>query len=437
MFGMEPDSGRLMDDRYRGTKAYDTVRQLLIDAAQQPDRFVSYGEVRDAAGITASGKVLRFEIRQILGEITEDEYLAGRPLLSAIATKSNEIRPGDGFCRLAKVLGRQNEKTNDLDFWIKELAAVRAYWAHEASATRDNESSQPATGEKPKPLALKHVFADRIRVPLRNPQWSWGVYDQENNRVILRVWKIEIDEEANTVFVAKDLDDPRLGAAERKTHIELIEAGAEAFGIICVAKIKPDGSRGIRGYDDQKVAELGDLVRLDGKTHAKITGWVPIATLFRAPSTNDELAKDLQGLKRNKEIDETTRVALTSARVGQGQFRAEVLRLWQNACAVSGVTTPECLRASHIRPWKDSTNEQRLDPFNGLPLIGTLDLLFDRGLITFDDDGSMVVSNLLTRSDKEKMNLSASTILRQSVSPETANYLRWHREHCFRTVVDQ
>jgi len=84
------------------------------------------------------------------------------------------------------------------------------------------------------------------------------------------------------------------------------------------------------------------------------------------------------------------------------------------------------LRASHAKPWRTSSDQERLDPHNGLPLIATLDVLFDRGLIGFADDGSMVCSKLLASADRELLGLPAS--LRKSLNTAQKTYLRHHRE---------
>ncbi|MCC6242249.1 MAG: HNH endonuclease, partial [Gemmatimonadaceae bacterium] len=80
-------------------------------------------------------------------------------------------------------------------------------------------------------------------------------------------------------------------------------------------------------------------------------------------------------------LAETEREQVTKARVGQGQFRERLLSLWRG-CAVTGVARPDLVRASHIKPWRMSNNEERLDPSNGLLLLPQYDHLFDAGFIS-------------------------------------------------------
>ena len=104
---------------------------------------------------------------------------------------------------------------------------------------------------------------------------------------------------------------------------------------------------------------------------------------------------------------ETEREALMQARIGQGPFRFELLKYW-GSCAVSGVAEPAALRASHIKPWRDASNAERLDPYNGLLLAAHLDALFDAGLLTFESDGKMQISPLLAAEDMQILGISQS-----------------------------
>lgn len=99
----------------------------------------------------------------------------------------------------------------------------------------------------------------------------------------------------------------------------------------------------------------------------------------------------LESLLGRTDLPETERHQLVKARVGQGLFRNNV-RLNEHACRVTGVTQLHHLRASHIKPWKDSTNEEKLHGCNGLLLAPHVDHLFDRGFISFEDGGELVVS---------------------------------------------
>jgi hypothetical protein len=131
-------------------------------------------------------------------------------------------------------------------------------------------------------------------------------------------------------------------------------------------------------------------------------------------------------LNASPDARETEREALVKARTGQGIFRSEVMALW-GCCAVTGCALSQILVASHIVPWKDATNAERLDPFNGLLLTPNLDRLFDQGLIAFKDDGSILLSKSLTAGMKAALGIHELCKLK-FVRPAMLPYLQRHRE---------
>jgi hypothetical protein len=89
-------------------------------------------------------------------------------------------------------------------------------------------------------------------------------------------------------------------------------------------------------------------------------------------------------------IRETDREAIIRARRGQGLFKLRVM-LIERRCRITGVDNPIHLVASHGKPWRDSTNEERLNGENGLLLTPSIDHLFDRGFIGFEDSGRVSI----------------------------------------------
>jgi hypothetical protein len=148
--------------------------------------------------------------------------------------------------------------------------------------------------------------------------------------------------------------------------------------------------------------------------------------LARLGSDEGDRATDIATIERDEDLDSTTREALIQARIGQGKFREDLLRLWDGACSVTGCDLAQVLRASHIKAWKPSKNKERLDPNNGLLLAATVDALFDAHLISFDDAGEMIVSPTITAAQRKMLGLPAR--LRKVPSPEQCRYLAQHRD---------
>ena len=98
-------------------------------------------------------------------------------------------------------------------------------------------------------------------------------------------------------------------------------------------------------------------------------------------------------------ISATEQLALVNSRRGQGKYRQNLLAV-ELRCRVSGVADQRLLRASHIKPWRSCTaSSGHLDGNNGLLLSPNIDLLFDRGYISFSDDGAILISQRLDADD--------------------------------------
>jgi hypothetical protein len=131
-------------------------------------------------------------------------------------------------------------------------------------------------------------------------------------------------------------------------------------------------------------------------------------------------------------IPETERTALVQARRGQGIFRDNV-RSIEHACRITRVERMEHLIASHIQPWRDSSNEGRLDRENGLLLTPTVDHLFDKGFISFENAGQLIVSPVADPVSLKRMGIDRDTRANVGAFSEgQRRYLEFHRENVLR-----
>jgi len=144
-------------------------------------------------------------------------------------------------------------------------------------------------------------------------------------------------------------------------------------------------------------------------------------------SPRNEVFEDLEDLSNRNDIKATTKQALIDARLGQGKFRNAVLQQWGQRCAVTSSATEKAIRASHIKPWRDSTNDERLDPNNGLPLIASLDALFDAGLISFEASGRLIVSPGLNVRERQIFGIEKSSLTKPP-NARMAAFLAYHRK---------
>lgn len=148
-----------------------------------------------------------------------------------------------------------------------------------------------------------------------------------------------------------------------------------------------------------------------------------------AESTDDEVFEN--AIKGRSDISATTKSQLINARLGQGLFKTNV-RLNENACRVTGVSDPQHLRASHIKPWRHSDDIEKLHGCNGLLLAPHVDHLFDSGFISFTDNGELLISPLLNKEILKAWDISINKNV-GDFNLEQSKFLRFHRNNIFKT----
>jgi putative restriction endonuclease len=136
----------------------------------------------------------------------------------------------------------------------------------------------------------------------------------------------------------------------------------------------------------------------------------------------ESIAAEIQ----NEIIPETEKLNLVYSRFGQALFKDRVSEIERN-CRVSGLMNREFLIASHIKPWRDSDNQERLDGENGLLLSPNIDRLFDRYFISFTDEGLLLISPLLTDEEKRVFGLRENAFVGNFTDGQK-KYLAHHRD---------
>ena len=140
---------------------------------------------------------------------------------------------------------------------------------------------------------------------------------------------------------------------------------------------------------------------------------------------------ELQKVAADQSLEDTTRQAVVQARRGQGIFKRNVMNR-ETACRLTGVDRAEHLRASHCKPWRDSSNTERLDGENGLLLTPDADHLFDRGFISFEGNGDVLWSPVVHVPSLVRMGLDPSALKNVGGFTEAQRvYLGYHRENVF------
>ena len=147
---------------------------------------------------------------------------------------------------------------------------------------------------------------------------------------------------------------------------------------------------------------------------------------YRKLESSEELEHDIENIIEDKTIPETEKSTYINTRIGQGKYRRDLIGYWE-ACALTGFTDTRFLVASHIKPWKVSDNEERLDSYNGLLLLPNLDKIFDLGFITFENNGKIVISDYLEETDK----LGVTQDMAIKLKERHQEYIEYHRDMVF------
>ena len=129
-------------------------------------------------------------------------------------------------------------------------------------------------------------------------------------------------------------------------------------------------------------------------------------------------------------LNETSKESVINIRIGQGLFRRKILKKWKNKCAVSGCGISSVLIASHILSWSESDNFQRLDEENGILLSPNYDSLFDKHLISFNQNGGIVISKLLSESDLRSLGINGNERI-DGLTNANKEYLKIHCSKLF------
>ena len=182
-------------------------------------------------------------------------------------------------------------------------------------------------------------------------------------------------------------------------------------------------SMGFEPPTADKISAIGEWDRtLDERGHG---GWVMYGELAAAL---EELGWVIPQIVEEQDISSvdltTTRLAKTTLRVGQDIFRSELLSYW-GGCAVTGCDVSQILIASHIVPWSEASDQERMDVYNGLLLTPNVDRLFDQYLISFDESGLIQIAPSLSKESLIALGIDSQLKL-SKVAPEHIPYLKRH-----------
>ena len=154
----------------------------------------------------------------------------------------------------------------------------------------------------------------------------------------------------------------------------------------------------------------------------------PVRIYFDYEKRNLELLEmeNIEKIEDLEKISITEKESIIKSRIGHSKLK-ELLLNNIKECQLCNIKKEELLIASHIKPWSKSNSQERLDLNNVLLLCPLHDSLFDKGFISFSDDGKIIISNVL--SEKDILSLNLSEDLRINLKEEQKKYMKYHREN--------
>ncbi|WP_094194162.1 HNH endonuclease [Bradyrhizobium viridifuturi] len=358
------------------TKAKGEIQVILSQRVLSNNPLISYGEL--AARIsTLQISPDDDRLAKLLDEISTTESTAGRGMLSVVVVHQDDKRPGAGFFKLAKRLGRNSRDQDEL--WMEEFRKVRLAWERQsAGASASSHASKGIQGRSIETLPFLIPECSFPSHPISRGAPKFHKLGALTDSVEGRTLRTEFFEQT---LVGMFL---RLGRAvpyafySSNGEIRSLDAGCIKFLL------------------NRSAPEI--LVNCDD--HGEIVGVVPLPSLVARYALDEETFHPFVGDELESELpfdpedvmDERRRVECESVRrVGSGAFRSVVMWAWRGRCAVTRTTIQCVLDAAHIRRYNGMKTNI---PCNGIALRNDLHTLFDNHLLSFSYSDDRLVLDI-------------------------------------------
>jgi putative restriction endonuclease len=314
----------------------------------------------------------------------------------SFVSRENKLGSGNGETRLY-VGGRSIRSDFFGEYGFKVFARLRKSELIRFLEEMEHEYKNPKLEYRAK-SQLPKIWEERLSTLLSLPdeEIDFYVYDTQRNSRTSDERRIYIDSEDDAYHFLHEL--PLSGSAR-----------------ISIVKYEENS---------KKVFEFKLIPDFDGYT--------------RPPALVQMEQEILSALEKNETNPNaiTSVERLVSARVGQMNFRKSLLLSAAAKCAFTGITDPSLLIAGHIKPWAVSNSIERLSSQNGLLFTPTYDRLFNNGYISFEDDRSLLVSPLLSKSTLSLLGLVEGEKIEIALlgpnNRERRGFMKYHRENIYR-----
>ncbi len=212
-----------------------------------------------------------------------------------------------------------------------------------------------------------------------------------------------------------------LGALKNTIPKWLNDAGHSAQSLLSITSVAA-----FKAITEQAV-HLPEFQQRDAKGKGMYSAALKSYQKFLDDIYQVSLSQDIDILVQDKQLAETEKARLIKTRMGQGQFRADLIEQWKG-CALTQYKQLQFLVASHIKPWRDSSHQERLNPYNGLLLLANVDKAFDLGYITFNDKGLIRISSAL--DDHQSLGINQNMGIQ--LAHQHQDFMAYHRSEVFK-----
>lgn len=219
----------------------------------------------------------------------------------------------------------------------------------------------------------------------------------------------------NFDFFRSDIAPPRVYINSNSENYTLLrEIGIPNISYISILKLKDNKDNTIF-YFKPFVNYSNDII-----------GYV-----YPTPQEENEIAT----IEENSKYTAKKKSTLVCSRIGQGKYREKLLDEMPY-CPFTKISDERLLIASHMKPWVKSNDSEKINSKNGLMLSPTYDVLFDKGFITFEDNGKLIVSPFISPMNQKRLNIHTGKQIGIEIffDKERLNYLEYHREHIYMGV---
>lgn len=255
-----------------------------------------------------------------------------------------------------------------------------------------------------------------------------GVISKKGTDVVFLL--ITLEKEKSAVQYFDNLVGTTLfwsGQNKQRTVEHYIKEGSHYFFVFCKQK---------KGLPYVYYGRVLPLRIQESFTHGVPSHFVfdlyDYAEYLKSKTERDVLAESEP--KYESPLKETESVSMQKIRIAQSFYRNKALKLWENKCAVTSVDEQGWLIASHIKPWRESTDAEKIDPHNSLVLTPNFDKLFDRGVISFSPStGKIMLPQQLSKDvwmNLTRLHIDDEVKLR-NVPAGVDKYLDYHNKFVF------